>query len=154
MRLGSGILAAILGVFCLIAGHTADASDNLRGAEKQHSLPERNPSSSLFAKTENGLFGIEIAIKEGGLKVGGNRLEIALQDKDGRGVNGASLRVIPSIYRHGESTLARPVVREKGGGVYNVENVYIEIPGHWVLEVVVKKNGREDKAVFDFPAVK
>jgi hypothetical protein len=48
----------------------------------------------------------------------------------------------------------RPKVSEKGKGSYSVENVYIEMPGHWVLKVTITKDDKVDSVTFDFPDVK
>jgi len=86
--------------------------------------------------------------------VGKNLAELVIRDEKGGHVEGALVRVLPQIYQHGESTLVRPKVSEKGKGRYSVENIYIEMPGHWVLKVTITKDGLEDSVLFDFPEVK
>jgi len=101
-----------------------------------------------------GLFRVQISIVGKNLNVGKNNAEILVHDKDGIAVIGARVFALPHIFRHGESTLVKPTVTEKAKGRYAIENIYIEIPGHWVLKITIRKGDQEDTVNFDFPEVK
>jgi hypothetical protein len=101
-----------------------------------------------------GLFKVELSIPGENLKVGKNVGELMVRDKNGKDVSGARITVLPQIYQHGESTLIRPKVSEEGKGSYLVDNIYIEIPGHWILKVTITKDDKTDSVTFDFPDVK
>jgi hypothetical protein len=109
---------------------------------------------SLSQVSTKGLFKVEISIAGKSLKVGKNNAEILISGKDGKVVEGARVTALPLIYQHGESTLVRPKVTEKAKGRYAIENIYIEIPGHWVLKITISKGGEEDSVTFDFPEIK
>jgi hypothetical protein len=110
--------------------------------------------ASLLEVSTKGLFDVKMSIPGKSLKVGRNVVELIVRDKNGKDVIGARITVLPQIYQHGESTLVRPKVSEKGKGSYSVENVYIEIPGHWILKVTITKDGLADSVTFDFPEVR
>lgn len=104
--------------------------------------------------SKKGLYRIEMAIEGQKLKVGANRAELVIRDNEGKPVAGALVRILPLIYQHGESTLMKPRVTERDKGHYQVENIYIEIEGHWVLKISMKIGDLEDEVVFDFPEVR
>jgi hypothetical protein len=54
----------------------------------------------------------------------------------------------------GHGVMQQPVITERGGGLYSVDNIVLSMTGHWQLNVKVAKDGKEDSAVFDFPEVK
>jgi hypothetical protein len=109
---------------------------------------------SLSQVSTKGLYKVELTLQDKNLKVGKNTFELVVRDKKGKEVLGAHIFVLPHIYQHGESVLIKGVVGEIGKGRYTVENVYIEIPGHWVLKITIKKGDKEDIVNFDFPEVK
>jgi hypothetical protein len=110
--------------------------------------------ADLSQVSAKGLFQVKMSIPGENLKVGKNVVELMVRDKNGKDVPGARVTVLPQIYQHGESTLVRPKVSEKGKGSYSAENVYIEMPGHWVLKVTITKDDKTDSVTFDFPEVK
>src|SRR4030043_635922 len=109
---------------------------------------------SRIQLSKKGLYRIEMVIEGQKLKVGANRAEMVIRDNEGKPVAGALVRILPLIYQHGESTLMKPRVTEKDKGHYQVENIYIEIEGHWVLKISMKIGALEDEVVFDFPEVR
>jgi hypothetical protein len=110
--------------------------------------------ANLSQVSMKGLFKVELSIPGENLKVGKNVAELMVRDKNGKDVSGARITVLPQIYQHGESTLIRPKVSEEGKGSYLVDNIYIEIPGHWILKVTITKDDKTDSVTFDFPDVK
>ena len=117
--------------------------------------------SATFAVGENlsqvstkGLFNVEMSIPGKNLKVGKNTAEILVRDKNGKEVKGARISTLPLIHQRSESALVKPKVVETSEGRYSIENIYIEIPGHWVLKITIRKGKKEDSVTFDFPDVK
>jgi hypothetical protein len=104
--------------------------------------------------SKESLYRVEMAIEGQNLKVGANRAVLVILDREGKPVTGALVRVLPLVHRHGETALMRPRVTEKDPGHYQVENIYIEMEGHWVLKVSMKIGSAEEEVVFDFPGVK
>jgi len=109
---------------------------------------------SLKETTAKGMFNVELKLERAKLSVGKNTADVTIRDKHEKPVTGARLTIRPHVARHGETSIIRPSVTEKGDGVYSVKNIYIDMPGDWELKVTVRKAEAEDSAVFDFPGVK
>lgn len=78
---------------------------------------------------------------------------LVLQVVDGAGVpvDGATLSVTPFMPDHGHGSSVKPTVTAKGGGVYDVANVYLPMPGLWRLTVTVQMpNVAAQDAAFQF----
>lgn len=116
--------------------------------------PQRHYKESSFKVTDKGLFGVELVVKGDRLKVGSNSIDIIIHDKDDRDVMGAELEVTPWMPSMGHGVFEKPVIMERGGGVYSVSNIDLAMGGHWELKILVKQGGLEDRAAFDFPDVK
>ena len=109
---------------------------------------------SLFKVTEKGLFSVEMVIKEKELKVGVNTLDIIVHDKSDKDVASAIVTVTPWMPEMGHGVFEKPVVMERGGGLYSIENIILIMGGRWELKIKIRKGDMEDSAVFDFPEVK
>lgn len=120
----------------------------------KHDAFTKHYENSLFKVTEKSMFSVEMVIKEHGLKTGINMIDLIIHDRDDRDVIGASVTVTPWMPEMGHGVFGKPVVTEKGGGLYTVENIILIMSGHWELRVNLKRGGLEDIAVFDFPDVK
>ena len=108
---------------------------------------------SLIAAGEKGLFTIEMLFPKGGLIMGANDVEVILHDSSGKDVPGAELTVEPGMPAHGHGVEEKPVVLERGGGVYSIENIVLTMTGWWEVAVSVRKGELTDRAVFSFADV-
>lgn len=109
---------------------------------------------SLFRISENELFSIEMVIKEKELKAGINTVDLIIHDKNDSDVSGAELTVVPWMPEMGHGVSEKPVVTEKGNGLYSVNNIVLIMTGRWDLKITVKKDTVKDTAVFNFPEIK
>ncbi|MGO9612953.1 MAG: FixH family protein, partial [Dissulfurispiraceae bacterium] len=109
---------------------------------------------SLFKMTERGMFSVEMVVKEQELKVGVNTLDIIVHDKNDKDVAGAIVTVTPWMPEMGHGVYEKPVVRERGGGLYSVENIILIMGGRWELRIKISRGSVEDSVTFDFPDVK
>ncbi|MGO9951981.1 MAG: FixH family protein [Dissulfurispiraceae bacterium] len=109
---------------------------------------------SLFKMTDNGLYSVEMIIKDKDLKVGVNTFDIIIHDKSDKDVAGAEIKVVPWMPDMGHGVFEKPVVIERGGGIYSVENMILIMEGRWELRLNIKKGDTEDKVTFDFQDVK
>lgn len=108
------------------------------------------PTKEQPQKSEKGVFRLELVLGGEELGMGPNSLDIVLRDQTGKGVEGAQLSVTPWMPTMGHGVWEKPVVRERGGGSYHVENVVIIMGGLWELRVAVRKGELEDRGVFGF----
>ena len=54
----------------------------------------------------------------------------------------------------GHGVFEKPVIKERGGGLYSVENIILIMGGRWELRINIRKSAVEDTVTFDFPDVK
>jgi len=67
-----------------------------------------------------------------------NALTFQLTDAAGKPVDDATLSVTPFMPDHGHGSSVKPTITPKGGGTYDVANVYLPMPGLWRLTVTVQ----------------
>ena len=108
---------------------------------------------SMTKVTDNKLYSLEMVIPHQQLMMGVNNVEIIVHDTSDGDVAQADVTVTPWMPSMGHGVMQKPVVTERGGGVYSIENIVLTMTGHWQLQVKVAKDGKEDTAVFDFPEV-
>jgi hypothetical protein len=109
---------------------------------------------SLTMLSDNNLFSLEMVVPGKQLSMGVNTVEIIVHHATGGDVPQAELTVTPWMTSMGHGVMQKPVVTERGGGLYSVDNVVLSMTGHWQLQVKIAKGDKEDTAVFDFPEVK
>jgi hypothetical protein len=130
---------------CFVYAHHTDSSE-----PAQHT---KHYEQSLFKMSDNGLYSVEMVIKDKDLRVGVNTLDIIVHDKSDKDVAGAEIKVVPWMPEMGHGVFEKPVVKERGGGTYSVENIILIMEGRWELRLKIKKNNAEDNVTFDFPDV-
>ena len=80
-----------------------------------------------------------------------NALILQVVDAAGMPVDGATVSVTPFMPDHGHGSSVKPTVTAKGGGLYDVANVYLPMPGLWRLTVTVQMpNVAAQDAAFQF----
>jgi hypothetical protein len=133
-------------------------ADNMQGKMDaqghQDAKITRHYDDSLTKLTDNKLYSLEMVVPEKYLTMGVNTVEIIVHHATGGDVPQAQLTVTPWMPGMGHGVMEKPVVVERGGGLYTIDNVVLSMTGHWQLQVAVAKDGKEDTAVFDFPEVK
>jgi hypothetical protein len=129
------------------------------GHDHEHSKFTKHLEDSIMQAGEKGLFNIEMVIPEKKLKTGVNTVDIIIHDRRDRDTTGADITVTPWMpdpsMNHG--AFSKPVIIEKGNGLYTVENIVLVMKGHWELRINIKWGSEvvtEDNVVFDFPGVR
>jgi hypothetical protein len=134
-------------IICLLLFPLSASAD----ADKPHFT--KHYKGSMFKITDKSLYSVELVIKDDTLKVGANSVNLIIHDNKDRDVVGAEITITPWMPSMGHGVKDVPVVTEKGGGLYSVENVVLSMRGHWELRINIKKSGSEDRAVFSFAGV-
>lgn len=135
-----------------------------KGAGKkpdEHSSLTKHYEESIFQLTDNGLFSVEMLIKDNELATGMNAVDIIIHDQQDRDVVGADVTVTPWMPAMGHGVFEKPVITERGGGLYAVENIMLSMGGHWEVRIGIElKEDRPDgivhkgdSAVFEFPDI-
>jgi hypothetical protein len=109
---------------------------------------------SLTKLTDNNLYSLELVVPGKNLMMGVNTIEMIVHHATGGDVAQADLMVTPWMPSMGHGVMQKPVITERGGGLYSIDNVVLSMTGHWQMQVKVAKDSKEDTAVFDFPEVK
>lgn len=81
-----------------------------------------------------------------------NDLVLELKDANGQPLDGATLQVVPWMPDHGHGSSVKPTVTPKGGGLYDISNIYYVMPGLWQDTITVTPAGStaQQTAVFNF----
>jgi putative copper export protein len=108
----------------------------------------QSQEQSPVKMTDHGLYSVKIVMKDKNMKVGVNTFDIILRDKTDKDVGGAEITVVPWMPEMGHGVFEKPIVKERGGGTYSVENVILIMEGSWVLRLKIKKNNEEDNVTF------
>jgi hypothetical protein len=132
------ILLLFSSVLCAAAGEP--------GATKHY-------ENSLFKTTEKGLFSVELLTKGNEFRVGSNKADIIVHDRNDRDVTGAQLTITPWMPAMGHGVFEKPAVMERGGGLYSVDNLHFNMGGHWQLRIQVIKDSMADEVSFDISDV-
>jgi hypothetical protein len=135
-------------VLLLLAIPVTTSADESKGKFTKHF------KESMFKVTKNGEFSVEIIVKQEGLKVGLNTFKIGLHDRNDHDLEDAKITITPWMPDMGHGVKTKPVVTDKGKGLYIVENIEFSMSGLWMLKVIVKKDDTEDKAIFTIPHIK
>ncbi len=123
----------------------------------KHDKFTKHYEESLFEVTKDGLFSVEMVIKDHELRTGVNMLDLVIHDRNDRDVTGGVITVTPWMPDMGHGVFDKPVVTERGGGLYTVENIILTMSGYWQLKVDIKWGDTvvtADSVVFEFPDVK
>jgi hypothetical protein len=154
------LLVLVAATFLLIGCAAKDDSmtGQHEGAAKGHGHSEtkvtKHFDDSMTKLTDNNLYSLELVIPNKNLMMGVNTVEIIVHHATGGDVAQADVTVTPWMPSMGHGVMEKPVVTERGGGLYSVDNVIFSMVGHWQLQVKVNKDGKEDSAVFEFPEIK
>jgi hypothetical protein len=144
MKVYAAVLVILLLIPCAVAG-----------ADHQHNKEfTKHYEDSMFMVTDKKLFSVEMVIKGKEPFTGVNTIDLIIHNREDKDVTGASITVTPWMPDMGHGVFEKPVVTEKGGGLYTVDNVIFIMSGHWELRVDVSEKGQQDRAVFDLPDVK
>jgi len=163
------ILFVVAALFFLMAGCAAQeqqtggqmegmAEEHGHGDAEEHGHDDvkvtKHFDDSLTKLTENSLYSLELVVPDKYLKMGVNTVEIIVHHATGGDVAQAELTVTPWMPSMGHGVMQKPVITERGGGLYSADNVVLSMTGHWQMKVKVDRDGKADTAVFDFPEVK
>src|ERR1700690_4494930 len=127
----------LLIIFFMLSSVAVFAAHSGQSESGQHT---KHYEQSLFKMTEHGLYSVEMVIKDKDLKVGVNSFDIIVHDKSDKDIPGAAIKVAPWMPEMGHGVFEKPVVKERGGGTYSVENVILRMEGHWQLRLKIKKD--------------
>ena len=147
----AGLITVILCSGLLIMGSVL--STYAEQGEGRKLVFTKHFNESLFDITEKAEFSVEILLDEKEYKIGRNVIGIVIHNSRNQDVENASISIDYRNTDTGQSATLGTVVKEKGGGLYTVSNLYLNKEGRWKLTITVRKNSLDDSAAFLFPDV-
>ncbi len=147
----AGIINVILCSGLLMMGSVLSA--HAEQGEGRKLVFTKHFNESLFDITEKAEFSVEILLDEKEYKIGRNVIGIVIHNSRNQDVENASISIDYRNTDTGQSATLGTVVKEKGGGLYTVSNLYLNKEGRWKLTITVRKNSLDDSAAFLFPDV-
>jgi hypothetical protein len=109
---------------------------------------------TAFGISEKGEYSVEAILPGGGPKVGVNKIDIIIHNKEDKDVAGADLIVTPWMPSMNHGVKEKPVIRERGGGLYAISNVVFNMMGDWELRINILKGETADKVYLKLPDIK
>jgi hypothetical protein len=111
------------------------------------------PTTSVT--TDSGALSIDARTSPNPIARGINALELNVKDKSGAPKDGLAISAVTWMPAMGHGASVLPTVTPKGGGVYDLTDVDLFMPGRWELRLTL--NGSDSSAtdhstlVFDIP---
>lgn len=78
---------------------------------------------------------------------GVNVVQYVVASGDGAGTGGLAIDVVPWMPADGHGTSVVPAVVDQGGGVYQIDRVYLFMQGRWELRSRIAAGAQSDSAV-------
>lgn len=150
----SGVIMTLLGFLLFAACATGKTPiSKFQRIDKKFGEFTKHMKESLFKVTDNGLYSVELLLMDGNLKVGRNDFDIVIHDNKDGDVEEAELEIVSSMPISGIE--AGPQIRGSSvPGLYSIANLNLTKAGHWELLIRIKKDGKKDSVVFDFPDIR
>ncbi len=109
---------------------------------------------TVFDITGKAKFSVEILLDDKEYKkLGKDVVGIVIHDARDQDVEKAVIAINFRNLETGEYAKEKPVVKERGDGLYVVSDLNLKKEGRWKLSITVKKGSDEDRAEFVFPDV-
>ena len=118
-----------------------------------HAPMTQHYEDSIFKVTENGEFSVEVLFPDKKVEMGVNNVDLIIHNKNDMDVTGARITVTPWMPSMGHGVMEKPVVNEKGGGLYNVKNVIFSMTGDWELRLDIASGSNTDSVKIPMPPV-
>ena len=141
----------ILSIFALSGCATTGAMHD--DGEKPHAPMTKHYEDTLFKATEKGEFSVEVLLPEEGVEMGFNKIDVIIHDKKDRDITGGEILVSPWMPSMDHGVKEKPVVSERGGGLYAVSNVVFSMTGEWELRIKVVKGDIVDTVKIPLPPI-
>jgi hypothetical protein len=147
----SAVLTLVLGMFAMSGCATTGAIHD--DGEKPHAPMTKHYEDTLFQTTEKGEFSVEVLLPDEGIEMGFNKIDVIIHDKKDHDITGADILVTPWMPSMDHGVKEKPVISERGGGLYAVSNLVFSMTGQWEIRVKVVKGDIVDSAAITLPEI-
>ena len=124
-----------------------------REDEMRQASMTQHYEDSIFKVTDNGEFSVEVLLPDKKLEIGANRVDLIIHNREDHDVAGARIMVEPWMPAVGHGVMEKPIVNEKGGGLYSVSNIIFSMTGDWLLRLEISSGATTDTVKIPMPAV-
>jgi hypothetical protein len=148
----SVLMSVFMGV-CLLQSWSALETSAQEEREMKHAFT-KHFKETLFDITTKAKFSVEILLDDREYKkLGKDVIGIVIHGSRDEDVEKADIAIDFRNLDTGETAVEKPVVKEKGDGLYTVSNLDLKKDGRRQLTITIKKGKVEDSARFLFPDV-
>ena len=129
-------LVIIASFFLLVSCATTDKpmTGSQDGMQEGHGHGDakitKHFDDSLTKLTDKHKYSLELVIPDKNLMMGVNQVEIIVHHSTGGDVAQAEVTVTPWMPSMSHGVMEKPVITERGGGLYSVDNVIFSMVGH------------------------
>ncbi len=145
-----GLFPLILGLM-MLAGYAT--SETAHGEGEAHAPMTKHYGDTLFKVTDDGEYSVEVLLPDQKVEMGVNKVDIIIHDKNDRDVAGADITVTPWMPSMDHGVMEKPVINEKGGGLYSVTNVVFSMTGEWELRLRISVGSTTDTVAIALPPI-
>lgn len=145
-----GLFSLILGLM-MLAGYAT--SETAHGEGEAHAPMTKHYGDTLFKVTDDGEYSVEVLLPDQKVEMGVNKVDIIIHDKNDRDVAGADITVTPWMPSMDHGVMEKPVINEKGGGLYSVTNVVFSMTGEWELRLRISVGSTTDTVAIALPPI-
>ena len=145
-----GLFPLILGLI-MLAGYAT--SETAHGEGEAHAPMTKHYGDTLFKVTDNGEYSVEVLLPDQKVEMGVNKVDIIIHDRNDRDVAGADITVTPWMPSMDHGVMEKPVINEKGGGLYSVTNVVFSMTGEWELRLRISVGSTTDTVAIALPPI-
>lgn len=145
-----GLFSLILGLM-MLAGYAT--SETAHGEGEAHAPMTKHYGDTLFKVTDDGEYSVEVLLPDQKVEMGVNKVDIIIHDRNDRDVAGADITVTPWMPSMDHGVMEKPVINEKGGGLYSVTNVVFSMTGEWELRLRISVGSTTDTVAIALPPI-
>jgi hypothetical protein len=146
------LISALLGYFLMPAGFATNVYAH-EGKDAKGSFT-KHFKETFFDITAKAEFSVEILPDDKEYKkLGKDVVGIVIHNSHDEDVEKAAISIDFRNLDTGEPATEKPMVKERGDGLYIVSNLDLRKEGRWKLTITVKKSAVEDSVQFLFPDV-
>ncbi|SKA87633.1 YtkA-like [Thiothrix eikelboomii] len=109
------------------------------------------PAWELTQTSTNGLFKVRLRCQHLPSVGSFQDCQLELTDGSGKAIHGANIKLDGGMPKHGHGLPTAPVVSPLAAqGHYKIEGLQYNMPGAWLLGLLIKTPAGQDKLVFSF----
>lgn len=118
-----------------------------------HAPMTKHYGDTLFKVTDNGKYSVEILLPDQKVEMGVNKVDLIIHDMKDQDVAGAQITVTPWMPSMEHGVMEKPLINEKGGGLYSVANVVFSMTGNWELRLRITEGSTTDTVAIALPPI-